>query len=169
MILLNKFKSINFISWQFANKFQTDKKEIKKGMMIIELKKIEEGLIPIYENESRERLINARELHKELGNKRRFADCIKQRIEQYGFIENEEFIKHHNFVTVGNLKRPQLDYFLTIDMSKELCMVANNEKGRFIRRYFIETEKRYREIINTNSNSNQLIDLMQNAIKYKDS
>lgn len=135
-------------------------------MMTIELKKIEEGIIPIYENNSKERLINARELHKELENKRKFADWIKQRIEQYGFVENEEFIKHHNFVTVGNLKRPQIDYFITIDMAKELCMVENNEKGRFIRRYFIETEKRYRDIINTNNNSNQLIDLMQNAINY---
>ena len=134
--------------------------------MTIELKKIEEGIIPIYENNSKERLINARELHKELENKRKFADWIKQRIEQYGFVENEEFIKHHNFVTVGNLKRPQIDYFITIDMAKELCMVENNEKGRFIRRYFIETEKRYRDIINTNNNSNQLIDLMQNAINY---
>lgn len=137
-----------------------------KGMMVIELKKIEEGLISIYENESKERLINARQLHRELENKRRFADWIKQRIEQYGFVENEEFIKHHNFVMVGNLKRPQIDYFVTIHMAKELCMVENNEKGRFIRRYFIETEKRYREIINTNNNSNQLIDLMQNAINY---
>lgn len=79
-----------------------------KGMMVIELKKIEEGLISIYENESKERLINARQLHRELENKRRFADWIKQRIEQYGFVENEEFIKHHNFVMVGNLKRPQI-------------------------------------------------------------
>ena len=31
-------------------------------MIIIEFKKIEEGIIPIYENESKERLINAREL-----------------------------------------------------------------------------------------------------------
>ncbi|MBQ3145825.1 MAG: antA/AntB antirepressor family protein [Clostridia bacterium] len=110
--------------------------------------------------------MNARQLHRELENKRRFADWIKQRIEQYGFVENEEFIKHHNFVMVGNLKKPQIDYFVTIHMAKELCMVENNEKGRFIRRYFIETEKRYREIINTNNNSNQLIDLMQNAINY---
>lgn len=137
--------------------------------MIIELKKIEEGLIHIYENESKERLINARELFYELRGqmtKTKFADWIKQRIEQYEFLENEEFVKLRNFATVGNLKRPQLDYFLTIDMAKELCMIENNNKGKKIRRYFIETEKRYREIINNNNNSNQLLDLMQNAINY---
>lgn len=82
----------------------------------MELKKIEEGLVPIYENESKERLINARELHNELGNRRKFSDWIKQRIEQYGFVENEEFIKSHNFVTVGNLKRPQIDYYMKLDI-----------------------------------------------------
>ena len=66
--------------------------------MIIELKKIEEGIIPIYENNLKERLINARELHKELGNKRRFADWIKQRIEKYEFSEKHDFIRFHNFV-----------------------------------------------------------------------
>ena len=121
-------------------------------MIIIKLNKVEEGLVTIYENDSKERLINARELHKELENKRRFSDWIKQRIEQYGFIENEEFTKHHNFVIVGNLKRPQIDYYITLNMAKELCMVENNKQGKRIRRYFIEAEKRYREIVNNPSN-----------------
>ena len=38
-------------------------------MIIIELKKVEEGIIPIYENETKEKLINVRELHKELNKK----------------------------------------------------------------------------------------------------
>ena len=122
--------------------------------------------MPIYENETKERLINARELHKQLKNKRKFSDWIKQRINQYDFIENQEFIKHHNFVTVGNLKRPQIDYYITIDMAKELCMVENNDIGKKIRRYFIETEKRYRNILNNTNSTNSLIDIMQNAINY---
>ena len=67
-----------------------------KGMIFIEFKKVEEGIIPIYENERKERLINARELHKILKNKRQFANWIKQRIEQYGFVENKEFIRFPN-------------------------------------------------------------------------
>ena len=58
-----------------------------KGMVDIELKRIEEAIIPIYENELKERLINARELHKILKNKRQFANWIKQRIQQYSFIK----------------------------------------------------------------------------------
>lgn len=64
-------------------------------------------------------------------------------------------------MTVGNLKRPQIDYYLTIDIAKELCMIENNEIGKKIRKYFIETEKRYREIINNPSN---IFDFMRLAL-----
>ena len=134
-------------------------------MIIIELKKVEEGIIPIYENDTKEKLINARELHKKLNNKRQFANWIKQRIDKYKFLENQDFVKLNNFVMVGNLKRPQIDYYLTIDMAKELCMVENNETGRKIRRYFIEVEKRYREIINTPTNIFDFMRLALNQIE----
>ena len=117
-----------------------------KGMINIEFKKIEEGIITIYENESKERLINARELHYKLGNKRKFADWIKQRIEKYNFIENEDFITFHKFVKRdgNNLGNKLTEYYLILDMAKELCMVENNETGRKIRKYFIEAEKTLR-------------------------
>ena len=134
-------------------------------MIIIELKKVEEGIIPIYENDTQEKLINARELHKKLNNKRQFANWIKQRIDKYKFLENQDFVKLNNFVMVGNLKRPQIDYYLTIDMAKELCMVENNETGRKIRKYFIEVEKRYREIINTPTNIFDFMRLALNQIE----
>ena len=64
----------------------------------MELKKVEEGVIPIYENETKDRLINARELHRALKNKRQFADWIKQRVDKYKFLINQDFIRFHNFV-----------------------------------------------------------------------
>lgn len=50
-------------------------------------------------------------------------------------------------------------------MAKELCMVENNETGRNIRRYFIEAEKRYREIINNPSNIFDFMRLALNQIE----
>lgn len=135
----------------------------------MEFKKVEEGVIPIYENETRERLINARELHRALKSNTKFADWIKRRIEHYKFAENEDFIPFLNFEKgdengFGN--KATKEYYLTIDTSKEICMIENNETGRNIRRYFIEVEKRYRNIINAGNNTNQLINIMQNAIDY---
>ena len=114
----------------------------------MDFKKIESDIVPIYENETKEKLINARELHSALGSKRQFADWIKQRIKKYEFVENEDFITFHNFVKrEGNLGSKTIEYYLTIDTAKEICMIENNQTGRRIRKYFIETEKRYREII----------------------
>ena len=138
-------------------------------MRLLEFKKVEEGIVPIYENETKERLINARELHIKLNNKRQYSDWIKQRIEHYKFMENRDFIRFHNFVK-GDKKgfgnRTTIEYYITLDMAKELCMVENNDIGRNIRIYFIETEKRYRSILNNTNNTNSLIDIMQNAINY---
>lgn len=136
-------------------------------MITIKLKKVEEGIVPIYENESKEKLINARQLHEELNNKRQFADWIKQRIERYKFVENEDFITFHNFVKRGNtnLGTRITEYYLTVDMAKELCMVENNDTGRKIRKYFIEVERRYRQIINNPSNIFDFMRLALNQIE----
>ena len=141
-----------------------------KGMVNIEFKKIEDGIVPIYESENKEKLINARELFYELRGKEtktKFADWIKERLIKYSFDENSDYICFRNFTKANKYgNKTTKEYYLTIDTSKEICMIENNETGRRIRKYFIETEKRYRAIINTNNNSNQFIDIMQNAINY---
>ncbi|HED6776907.1 TPA: antA/AntB antirepressor family protein [Campylobacter jejuni] len=72
----------------------------------------------------------------------KFADWIKNRINQYDFIENQDYIIKEVFTG----RRPRKEYYATLDMAKELCMVENNEKGRQARRYFIECEKRLKNI-----------------------
>jgi phage anti-repressor protein len=86
--------------------------------------------------------VNARELHKFLESKRAFAHWIKERIEKYGFTEGEDFSPILAKSTGG---RPSTEYYLFMDAAKEIAMVENNERGRLIRRYFIEIEKRYRD------------------------
>ena len=38
--------------------------------------------------------------------------------------------------------KSRVDYYLTLDMTKELAMVERNEKGKQARQYFIECERR---------------------------
>ncbi|WP_432481651.1 antA/AntB antirepressor family protein [Moraxella sp. ZY200743] len=88
--------------------------------------------------------VNARELHKALDNKRRFADWIKDRINDYGFVQNVDYvlISQNCEIKGRGGDRRSIDYHITLDMAKELSMVEKTEKGRQARRYFIDCEKR---------------------------
>lgn len=134
-----------------------------------DLKLIEGEIVHIYENEKGERLINARELFYALRGKEtktKFADWIKERLIKYKFIENIDYICFRKITKAekyGN--KTMKEYYLTIDTSKELCMIENNEIGRKIRMYFIETEKRYRTIIETPQNIFDVMRLALNQIE----
>ncbi|EFG1407029.1 phage antirepressor Ant [Escherichia coli] len=90
-------------------------------------------------------LVNARDLHTFLGVGKRFASWITERIEEYGFVENQDYIAISQKREIG-YGRGKKDYHLTLDTAKETAMVERNEKGRQIRRYFIECEKKLRNI-----------------------
>ena len=89
--------------------------------------------------------VNARELHAFLGSKQDFSTWIKNRIEKYGFVENQDFCSFHIIMerAIGGTVRNE--YHLTIGMAKEVAMIENNEKGRDVRQYFIECEKQLKQ------------------------
>ena len=90
------------------------------------------------------KLVDARELHRKLQTRRDFSNWIKGRIQEYGFIENEDyFTENHRSPNLASNRGGynRIDYYLTVNMAKELAMVERNEWGRKIRRYFIEMEK----------------------------
>ena len=80
---------------------------------------------------------DARELHAFLNSEQEFANWIKNRITQYGFLENQDYI----IKTTYTGRRPRKEYFITLNMAKELCMVENNAKGKEARQYFIKCEQ----------------------------
>lgn len=83
--------------------------------------------------------VNARELHAFLENRDHFATWIKDRIEQYGFVENQDFVSFSEIPENGGRR---IEYALSLDMAKELSMVERNAKGKQARQYFIDCEKR---------------------------
>lgn len=103
------------------------------------------GIIPLAQRfiaGNSTRTVSARKLHEFLGVRRDFSNWIRSRIKQYGFTENQDYIKV--FAKTGeNPKggRPSAEYYLTLDMAKELAMVERTERGREARRYFIDCEK----------------------------
>lgn len=87
--------------------------------------------------------VNARELHSYLDSKQDFSTWIKKRINDYGFIENTDFVRFHKKMEANNAT--VIDYFITIDMAKELSMVERNQKGKEARQYFIQCEKQSKQ------------------------
>ena len=141
------FLCVNYILTKSIkiDKIQTKvlKSYINKGVVFLNLKLIENEIIPIYEDDNNEKLVNARELHTKLESKQEFANWIKNRINLYEFLENEDYFTIDNFIKCegSNLGNKIKDYHLTIDMAKELAMIEHNQKGRQIRKYFIEVVK----------------------------
>lgn len=95
--------------------------------------------------------VNARELHEFLGNKRQFSDWVKQRIGEYKFIENQDFVivsQNCETITKDGQRRVTVrnDYFVSLTMAKELAMVERTDKGREARQYFIDCERRLHEL-----------------------
>lgn len=91
-------------------------------------------------------LVEARQLHEKLAVKDKFATWLQRRIEKYGFEKGKDFFSlvSQNREAKKRGGHNKIDYHLTIDMAKELCMVEENAVGRFFRRYFIEAEKELR-------------------------
>lgn len=92
--------------------------------------------------------VNARELWQFVESRRDFSNWIQYRIEKYGFVENEDYLRNKFVGQVphqGGLRAvEQIDYYLTIDTAKEMAMVEANAKGREVRRYFIDCERQAR-------------------------
>lgn len=104
-----------------------------------------EELIKVQVENDRQ-LVSARELHKGLGLKKKFTDWVKQNFK--GFEEGQDYTtspKGHLVKSGNGTVRAYDDYLLTIDMAKELCMMSKTEKGKEVRKYFIQVEKKWND------------------------
>ena len=100
-----------------------------------------EELIKVQVKNDRQ-LVSARDLHKSLGLKKKFSAWWEQNSKD--FEEGIDFAREPESyqVQLGNgATKLMNDYFLTIDMAKELCMMSKTKKGKEVRKYFIQVEK----------------------------
>lgn len=94
--------------------------------------------------ENGQQLVSACELLKSIGLSTRFSRWVEQNFNQ--FEKDIDFTSVKTFTLVNNgAKRELQDYAITLDMAKELCMMARTEEGKRVRRYFIEVERRWND------------------------
>lgn len=99
------------------------------------------SLIKIEVNENQEPIVSGRELHEALDVQTRYNDWFARMCE-YGFIENQDYctITQKRVTAQGN-ETTYTNHAIKLDMAKEIAMIQRNEKGKEIRKYFIQVEK----------------------------
>ncbi len=109
------------------------------------LKILENNLVPVYETRTGEKVVYGTELYKVLQVKSNYTTWIERRFNDIDAIENEDYeVFSKNGI---NLKggRPSLEHIIKLDTAKEMAMLERNKKGKEVRRYFIQIEKKYKE------------------------
>lgn len=103
------------------------------------------NLIPVNVSKNDEQYVSGRDLHMFLEISTPYTMWFNRMCE-YGFVENVDYMTDHKKVIRADGKvmpQTQLEHNLTIEMAKQLCMLARNDKGREAREYFIEVEKEW--------------------------
>lgn len=104
---------------------------------------IENELVPVYETSTGEKVVYGTELHAVLEVKSNYREWIKRRFADIDAAENEDFQSVEISTVVGGT--PKKDHIIKLDTAKEMAMLERNEKGKQVRRYFIQIEKKYKE------------------------
>lgn len=109
---------------------------------------MEQELIKVEINSNNEKCVSGKELHKVLEIGTRF-DTWFNRMCEYGFVVNVDFTPMLKIVHDPITKKDREvldDYVVKLDMAKEIAMIQRTEKGKQVRLYFIEIEKKYNNI-----------------------
>lgn len=104
---------------------------------------IENDLVPVYETGEGIKVVNGRELHQALQSKQDFSTWVKRRLLECDAEEKEDFDRLHKKMEANNAT--MIEYLIKLDTAKEMAMLERNEKGKQVRKYFIEVERKYKE------------------------
>lgn len=150
---------------------------------MIDLRVVERGLVPVYEDAESRQVVNARELHAFLGVGKDFSNWIKDRIEKYGFEEDVDFcflepgnggalsgssgvcspnLASKNGIKDGRGGHNVKTYLLTLDTAKEIAMAENSERGRQVRKYFIACERKLKDLREKGISSDEMEEALTN-------
>lgn len=89
-------------------------------------------------------LVSARDLHRGLELSTRFSKWVDQNFKD--FDQGQDFMSVTAVTDMPNGGvKPIQDYYITIDMAKQLCLMSHTEKGKQYRRYLIAIERKWND------------------------
>lgn len=104
-------------------------------------------LIPLTDNDGVQAVMG-RDLHAFLEVKKKYSDWFKQMV-GYGFEEGRDYVAQKREADVTSGFTPggnRVDHIVSLDMAKEIAMIQRTERGKQARQYFIECEKRIKQV-----------------------
>ncbi len=89
--------------------------------------------------------VSARDLWEKLEINRQFADWIKDQLSL--FVENQDYVLISPVCEIKKRggDRKSIEYYLTLTCAEHIALMSRTPKGKEIRQYFIDIEKKYRE------------------------
>ena len=129
-----------------------------------------ENLIPV-NYDSEQPTVSARDLHEGLGINTDFRKWFP-RMTEYGFTENVDYKTcYPNMGNKNHGGQNMVDYQISVDMAKQICMIQRSEKGRLYRQYFLDLEKAWnappftKKGEHKNMNTEQIIELSRKGLE----
>lgn len=102
-------------------------------------------LIPLTERDGVQAVMG-RDLHAFLGVGAEYRHWFPRMVE-YGFDEGKDYaVKNDRVHDSLGRERSATNHVVTLDMAKEIAMIQRTERGKQARQYFIEVEKRARQV-----------------------
>ena len=87
--------------------------------------------------------VSARELHEKLNIGTKFATWFS-RMTEYGFVEETDFTTcYPNLGSENHGGQNMVDYNISVDMAKQICMIQRTPEGKQCRQYLIDLEKEW--------------------------
>ena len=125
----------------------------ERRFFIADLKIIENELVPVYETEKGIKVVYGKDLHKSLAVKTDFSTWVKRRLSECDAEEKEDFDLLPKIEEQVTGSKHTIEYLIKLDTAKEMAMLERNDKGKQVRKYFIQVEEKYKQ---TAININQL-------------
>ena len=91
----------------------------------------------IQDNRDLQQAVSARELYEFLEPTERFSGWFDRQL-QYGFTQGQDYLGCEVFNALA--RQSLADFYISVDMAKEISMIQRSDKGKQARQYFIECE-----------------------------